>query len=206
MITKRKIAVVCLVATVLTTNAYAEKLCLKVAYNKKKQKVEHQSKIVDGDSCPKGFQEVTDTSRFKGDRGPSAFSDCTFREFGTSATLSPTSQTATQPDITAQCEVGEYAAMARSVSTNVYSSDFAVNGVLDSAAGKTYINDQESESYSALSDQFRFPRLNIADSTESFLVGYFSPGFSTSIGEGDDTITAGTKVMTKNIRLTCCKL
>lgn len=48
--------------------AFADKLCLKVAFNKKTQKVKTTSKV--GPVCPKGFKELVDTASFVGSQGP----------------------------------------------------------------------------------------------------------------------------------------
>ena len=51
-----------------TSSSYADKLCLKVLFNKKKQTVSTSS--VTAANCPKGFKELVDTSTFVGPQGP----------------------------------------------------------------------------------------------------------------------------------------
>jgi predicted nucleic-acid-binding Zn-ribbon protein len=69
----------------ITSTAFADKLCLQSTVNKKTLKVTNKSVVAA--TCPKGYTELADTSRFQGPAGAqgaagtfSVLSKCTQRE------------------------------------------------------------------------------------------------------------------------------
>jgi hypothetical protein len=68
MLTKEKLSILAAaVILCVTSTAFADKLCLKIKVNRKNFKV--RTKSVVAATCPRGFKELADTSKFQGPRG-----------------------------------------------------------------------------------------------------------------------------------------
>jgi hypothetical protein len=68
MITKTKLSILAAaVILCITSTAFADKLCLQTTVNRKTFKTTNKSVVAA--TCPKGFTELADTSRFQGPAG-----------------------------------------------------------------------------------------------------------------------------------------
>jgi len=212
------------ICLMFTLSAYADVLCVKNSQTAKKNKVNFSGafKVVSGSTCDKGYTALLDTSVFKGDtgntgatgatgatgeKGNSALSDCVVRELETSATASASDQDAKVEATKLLCQSGEYGVLYTAASTITYSSDFSVDGVLHSNAGQMFIEDMCGDGKDQVGSSYTCSTSpNLVEQNGHFNIGVQLFEMRVFIQDDDEEITAGTKTITSNYKLTCCKL